>query len=60
MQRPEKASIITKAKNVLAENDNVNKSLMCSVAQLKDNAPSDVKGQRPGKASDITKSQNVL
>eukprot|EP00957_Ditylum_brightwellii_P112224 8556150-Ditylum_brightwellii.AAC.1 len=60
MQRLKKASIISKAKNVLAENDNDNKSLMCSVAQLKDHAPSDVKSQRHRKTSNITKSQNVL
>eukprot|EP00957_Ditylum_brightwellii_P142127 10828835-Ditylum_brightwellii.AAC.1 len=60
MQRPEKESNITKAKNVLTKNDNDNKSLMRSVVQLKDHSPSDDKSQRPGKASDITKSQNVL
>eukprot|EP00957_Ditylum_brightwellii_P084653 6437025-Ditylum_brightwellii.AAC.1 len=56
VKRPEKAPNTTKAKNVLAENDYDNKSLMCSVAQLKDHAPSDAKSQRPEKASDITKS----
>eukprot|EP00957_Ditylum_brightwellii_P164833 12549200-Ditylum_brightwellii.AAC.1 len=60
MQRPGKASNITKAKHVLVENENDNKSPMCSVAQLKDHALSDVKSQRRGKASDFTKSQNVL
>eukprot|EP00957_Ditylum_brightwellii_P182259 13885613-Ditylum_brightwellii.AAC.1 len=36
MQRPGKASDITKAQNALDKHDNNNKSLMCSVAQLKD------------------------
>eukprot|EP00957_Ditylum_brightwellii_P079160 6020305-Ditylum_brightwellii.AAC.1 len=60
MQRPGKASDITKAKNVLAKKDNDNKSLMRSVAQLKDHVLSDVKRQSCGKASDNTKSQYVL
>eukprot|EP00957_Ditylum_brightwellii_P044095 3345737-Ditylum_brightwellii.AAC.1 len=43
MQRPGKESDITKAQNVLVQNDNKNKSLMSSVAQLEDYLPSDVK-----------------
>eukprot|EP00957_Ditylum_brightwellii_P063858 4845685-Ditylum_brightwellii.AAC.1 len=49
MQTPGKASDITKAKNVLAKNDNNNKSLICSVAQLKDHVLSDVKSGNKSK-----------
>eukprot|EP00957_Ditylum_brightwellii_P171292 13039665-Ditylum_brightwellii.AAC.1 len=60
MQRPGKASDNTKAQNVITDNDNKNKSLMHSVAQLKDHVPSDVKSQSREKASDVIKSQYVL